>query len=93
MKHLFANIAETLRNTCHAIMSERTAREIYLRRLNVHWRYMSLTSFMTSYNPVNGSWCSDDPELLQGILRDEWGYEGYVMTDWGAKLLLWSGDD
>ncbi len=86
MKHLFANNAETLRNTCHAIMSERTAREIYLRTFECALEVHVPDSFMTSYNPVNGSWCSDDPELLQGILRDEWGYEGYVMTDWGASF-------
>ena len=86
MKHFFANNAETLRNTCHAIMTERTAREIYLKTFEYALEVHVPDSFMTGYNPANGCWCSDDPELLQGILRDEWGYEGYIMTDWGASF-------
>ena len=61
MKHFFANNAETLRNTCHAIMTERTAREIYLKTFEYALEVHVPDSFMTGYNPANGCWCSDDP--------------------------------
>ena len=42
-------------------------------------------AFMTGYNPTNGCWCAGDEELLEGILREEWGFTGFVMTDWGSS--------
>ena len=85
VKHFIANNAETLRNTAHALIDERTMREIYLKAFEYALDVHQPDSMMTGYNPTNGCWCAGDPELLQGILREEWGYEGYVMTDWGSS--------
>ena len=84
LKHFFANNAEFLRNTNHAIMSERTAREIYLRVFEEAFQIYMPDTMMTGYNAANGVWCGEDEELLEGILRDEWGFTGYVMSDWGG---------
>ncbi len=83
-KHFFANNAEYLRNTNHAIMTERTARELYLRVFEEALQVYMPDTVMTGYNAVNGVWCAEDEELLEGILREEWGFEGYVMSDWGG---------
>lgn len=85
VKHFIANNAETLRNCAHALIDERTMREIYLKAFEYALDVHQPDSMMTGYNPTNGCWCAGDPELLQGILREEWGYEGYVMTDWGSS--------
>ena len=79
-----ANSAETYRNTAHALIDERTVWEIYLKVFQYALTVHQPDSMMTSYNPCNGAWCAGDPELLMGILRGEWGYQGYVMTDWGS---------
>ena len=84
LKHFFANNAEFLRNTNHAIMTERTAREIYLRVFEEAFQINMPDTMMTGYNAANGVWCGEDEELLEGILREEWGFAGYVMTDWGG---------
>lgn len=84
LKHFFANNAEFLRNTNHAIMTERTAREIYLRVFEEAFQIYMPDTMMTGYNAANGVWCGEDEELLEGILREEWGFTGYVMTDWGG---------
>ncbi len=84
VKHFIANSAETYRNTAHALIDERTVREIYLKVFQYALTVHQPDSMMTSYNPCNGAWCAGDPELLMGILRGEWGYQGYVMTDWGS---------
>lgn len=84
IKHFFANNAETKRNFNHSIMSERTARELYLGAfLYALETYMPAT-VMTSYNAANGVYCSNDPVLLKTILREEMGFNGFVMTDWNA---------
>ena len=84
MKHFFANNAETLRNSNHSIMTERTAREMYLRPFEYAFSVNKPDSMMTGYNAVNGYYCSDSDELLRGVLREDMGYNGYVMTDWGG---------
>jgi len=84
MKHFIANNAETMRNLNHSIMSERTARELYLAVFETAFEVHMPDTVMTGYNAVNGAYCSDDVELLDGILREEWGFEGYVMTDWNG---------
>lgn len=84
MKHFFANNAETMRGANHSIMSERTARELYLSAFETAFEVNKPDSVMTGYNAANGAYCSNDEELLRGILREEFEFEGYVMTDWNG---------
>lgn len=84
IKHFFANNAETMRNNSHSIMSERTARELYLAAFEFSFGVHMPGTVMTSYNAANGMFCSNDSVLLRSILRDEMGFSGFVMTDWGA---------
>ena len=85
LKHFFANNTEYLRNANHAIMTERTARELYLKIFEEAFQVYMPDTMMTGYNAANGVWCGEDEELLEGILREEWGFTGYVMTDWGGS--------
>lgn len=97
LKHFFANNAETMRNNNHSIMSERTARELYLAVFETAMEVNMPDTVMTGYNAVNGAYCANDAELLQGILREEFGFDGYIMTDWngygdeGTAALLAAG--
>ncbi|KQO05877.1 glycoside hydrolase family 3 protein [Paenibacillus sp. Leaf72] len=84
MKHFFANNAEMMRNMNHSLMSERTARELYLAAFEAAFEVNKPDTVMTGYNAANGAYCSNDEDLLQGILRDEFGFTGYVMTDWNG---------
>lgn len=84
MKHFFGNNAETMRNHNHSLMTERTARELYIGAFEAAFEVHKPDSLMTGYNAANGVYCADDPGLLRGILREELGFEGYVMTDWNG---------
>jgi beta-glucosidase len=74
-------------------MSERAAREIYLKSFEYAVREGHPTSLMTSYNPINGIWSANNYDLNTLILREEWGYEGLVMTDWWPKLSAEKNDE
>lgn len=82
IKHFIANNCETSRKRNGSVVSERAIREIYLRAFRYAMEIHAPASVMTAYNAVNGVPTSADADLLIGILRGEWGYEGYVMTDW-----------
>ena len=82
VKHLVGNEAEHERYTMSSDIDERALREIYLPPFEAAVREGGSLGVMTSYNRVNGSWCTEQPELLAGILRDEWGFDGFVVTDW-----------
>ena len=84
LKHFYGNNAETMRNCNHSIMSERVARELYLAAFEYAFAVRMPDTVMTGYNAANGMYCSNDPVLLQGILREEMGFDGYVMTDWNG---------
>ena len=81
-KHFAANNKETNRSESDSIVSERALREIYLKGFEICVRESAPKIIMTSYNLINGMHTSESAELLQGILREEWGYRGMLTTDW-----------
>ncbi|WP_017200488.1 glycoside hydrolase family 3 C-terminal domain-containing protein [Arthrobacter sp. M2012083] len=84
LKHFAANNQETDRMRVDAQVDERTLREIYFPAFERTIRESAPTTVMCSYNKVNGTYASQNHWLLTEILRNEWGFEGYVVSDWGA---------
>lgn len=82
VKHFACNNQEENRNRNDSRLSQRALREIYLRGFEICLRDAAPLCLMTSYNQINGIWGHYQYELVTGILRREWGYEGLVMTDW-----------
>lgn len=85
LKHFAANNQEFRRMVIDSIIDERTLREIYLRPFEIGIREGKLKTLMTSYNMVNGIHANENLHLLREILRDEWKYDGVVVTDWGGS--------
>ncbi|GAA5942574.1 beta-glucosidase H [Sporobolomyces koalae] len=81
-KHFVCNDSEHERMSCSSEVGARALREIYLKPFQIAQRLSRPWSIMTGYNRLNGVFCSEDKSLLQGILRDEWKFDGMVMSDW-----------
>ena len=84
LKHFAVNNQEINRGTINAEVDERTLREYYLRVFEILLNHCNPTSVMSAYNKLNGIWCSENPYLLTELLKEEWNYDGMVISDWGG---------
>lgn len=84
LKHFAANNQENRRFSSDSIVDERTLREIYLTGFEMAVKKGKPSTVMCAYNKINGVYCSDNKYLIREILRNEWGFDGVVITDWGA---------
>ena len=84
LKHFAANSQELSRFTADSVVDDRTLRELYLTAFEIAVKEGKPSTVMCAYPKLNGTHCSDHKELLTDILRTEWGFDGMVVTDWGA---------
>ena len=84
LKHFACNNQEKDRTMVSADIDERTLREIYLKGFEIAVKNARPASVMCAYNKVNSIWCSENRHLLTDVLKKDWGYEGFVISDWGA---------
>ncbi len=84
IKHYCANNQETYRMTINSVVDERTLREIYLLPFEIAVKQSQPRTIMASYNLINDTYATENEFLLNKVLRDEWGFEGLVVSDWGA---------
>lgn len=87
LKHFAANSQEHARMVSDSVVDERTLRELYLAPFEYVVRHARPWSVMTAYNKLNGVYCSEHEWLLREVLRGEWGFDGAVVSDWGAMSL------
>lgn len=96
-KHFAANNAETNRNSLNTIAGERTLREIYLKGFGTAIEEAQPWTIMSSYNLINGTYAPESSDLLTKVLRNDWGFRGFVMTDWfggrDAVAMMNAGND
>lgn len=83
-KHFAVNSQELRRMAMDSVLDERTFREIYLTAFEIAIKEGRAKTVMSSYNMINGVYANENKHLLSDILRDEWGFDGFVVTDWGA---------
>ncbi|MCM1119768.1 MAG: glycoside hydrolase family 3 C-terminal domain-containing protein [bacterium] len=84
VKHFAANSCELERNMSSSNMTERTLRELYLKGFEIAVKESAPMTVMAAYNKINGVYCTNSYDLLVKVLRNEWGFEGLVMSDWDA---------
>ncbi len=84
LKHVVGNNCEAVRKRSDSIMTERTLRELYIRPFAYAMEVEPADTIMTGYNALNGCYCDEHVELLQGIFREELGFEGFFMSDWNS---------
>ncbi|MDD6275357.1 MAG: glycoside hydrolase family 3 C-terminal domain-containing protein [Clostridia bacterium] len=84
LKHFACNSQEMKRMTSNSVVDERALREIYLRAFEIAFKKAQPATVMNAYNLINGTYCSENDWLQNKVLRDEWGFKGLVVTDWGA---------
>jgi beta-glucosidase len=97
IKHFAGNNAETNRNTLNTIVSVRALREIYLKGFSIAVQEAKPWTVMSSYNLINGIYAPENYDLVTKVLRNDWGFGGYVMTDWGGgkdvAAMMTAGND
>ena len=84
IKHFMANSQETRRMSSDSRIDERTMREIYMPAFEKAVKESKPWTVMCSYNRINGTYAAENKKLLTDVLRDEWGFDGFVVSDWGA---------